>query len=82
MSDGLGRCRNALFVAALGACLLVGGAALAPAGDHASDCERRIHKAEDKLRKEIDRHGEHSPQAEQKRHDLEEVRRSCGEDHR
>jgi hypothetical protein len=27
----------------------------------------------------VDRHGEHSPQAEKKRHDLEEVRRSCGE---
>lgn len=40
-------------------------------------CERQIHKAEANLKKAIDRHGEHSRQAEAKRHDLEEVRERC-----
>jgi uncharacterized membrane protein YraQ (UPF0718 family) len=40
-------------------------------------CERRIHEAEAKLRDAVARHGEHSRQAEKRRHDLEEVRRHC-----
>ena len=79
MSHRIERYRNVLFVAVLGAWLLVGGVARAHAGDQRSDCDRRIQRAEEKLKKEVDRHGEHSPQAEKKRHDLEEVRRSCGE---
>ena len=41
-------------------------------------CERRVHKAEDKLRQAVDRHGEHSKQARKRREELENVRRSCG----
>lgn len=43
-------------------------------------CEKNIHKAQDKLDKAIHKHGEHSPQADQKRHDLEEVRSHCHHD--
>ena len=75
------RCKNILFVVALGVWLLAGGVAPAQAGDHDRKCEERIHKAEGKLREEIDRHGEHSRQAEKKRHELEEARRSCHEEH-
>ena len=40
-------------------------------------CERRIHEAEAKLQDAIAKHGEHSKQAEKRRHDLEETRRQC-----
>ena len=40
-------------------------------------CERRIHDAERKLQDAIAKHGEHSRQAEKRRHDLEETRRHC-----
>lgn len=72
------RCKNIPFVAAFGVCLLV---APTRSCDHERDCAKRIHKAEERLRKEIDRHGERSRQAEEKRHELEEARRGCGEEH-
>ena len=81
MSHKVNRWKNILFVPALGVLLLAGGVARAQAGDRDRQCEQRIHRAEEKLRKEIDRHGEHSRQAEKRRHDLEEARRSCGEEH-
>lgn len=74
------RCKNILFVAALGVWLLVGGVAPTQAGDHDRQCEKRIHRAEEKLRREINRHGEASRQAERQRHELEEARRSCREE--
>ena len=80
MQDGAKRCKNFLFVLALGVLLLISGAILTRAADHDSNCRKRIHKAEEKLRKEIDRHGERSQQAEKRRRELEEVRRSCGEE--
>lgn len=40
-------------------------------------CEQRIHKAEEKLQNAIRKHGEHSRQAEQRRHELEEARERC-----
>ncbi|HKV93612.1 MAG TPA: hypothetical protein VJW20_13780 [Candidatus Angelobacter sp.] len=40
-------------------------------------CEQRIHRAEDKLQNAIRKHGEHSRQAEQRRHELEEARERC-----
>ena len=60
------------LVATLGVWLLF---APMPSCDH--DCASRIHRAERNLQREIDRHGEHSPQAEQKRHELDDVRRHC-----
>ena len=74
------RWKNILFVAALGVLLLAGGVARTQASDNDRQCQQRIHRAEEKLRKEIDRHGEHSRQAEKRRHELEEAQRSCGGD--
>lgn len=79
MLNRVGRGKSFLFAATLALWMLGGGVAITKAGAP-DDCAKRIQKAEDKLRKEVDKHGEHSPQAEQKRRDLEEVRRSCGED--
>ncbi len=44
-------------------------------------CERDRHRAEDKLRDAVQRHGEDSPQARKRREQLEEVRRRCGDHH-
>jgi len=64
--------------AAVGGLLLAGSALPARA-----DCPKDIHKAEANLDKAIRKHGEHSPQAEQRRRELEEVRRRCHwEEHR
>ena len=41
-------------------------------------CERRIHKAEEKLRDAVQRHGENSRQAHKRHEQLEEARRRCG----
>ena len=60
------------LVATLGAWLLF---APMPSCDH--DCAHRIHQAERNLDREIHRHGEHSPQAERARRELEELRRNC-----
>ncbi len=40
-------------------------------------CERDVHRAQDKLQDAINRRGEHSRQAEKRRHELDEVRRRC-----
>ena len=40
-------------------------------------CERRIRQAEERLRQAERRHGEHSRQAQQRRHELEEARERC-----
>ena len=77
MSHKVNRWKNILFVPALGVLLLAGGVARTQASDNDRQCEQRIHKAEENLRKEIDRHGEHSRQAEKRRHELEEAKRSC-----
>jgi hypothetical protein len=75
------RCRSILFALVLGIGLLGGRVAVTHADDRPGDCDKRIHKAEEQLRKEVDRHGEHSPEADRRRHELEDVRRSCGEEH-
>jgi len=76
MMDKVSWWRSIPFVATLGVWLLV---APTPSCDHDRECAKRIHRAEENLRKEIDRHGEHSRQAEEKRRELEEVRRACRE---
>ena len=48
--------------------------------DRDDKCERKIHQAEEKLHKAIERHGENSPQAHKRHEQLEEVRRHCGRD--
>jgi hypothetical protein len=65
------------LVPVLAVLLLVGGAARTRS---CNDCQQRIHRAEENLRKAVRRHGERSPQAERRRHELEEARRSCGGD--
>ena len=80
MSRKVNRWKSILCVPALGVLLLAGGVARTQASDNDRQCQQRIHRAEEKLRKEIDRHGEHSRQAEKRRHELEEAQRSCGGD--
>ena len=80
MQFAVKRWETTLLAVAFGACLLVSGVAPALAGDRDYECRERIHKAEEKLRHEIDRHGERSRQAEKRRHELERVRESCGRD--
>ncbi len=66
------------------ALLVVAGLILSSVPLHADDaherCERRIHKAEQKLHEAVRRHGEHSRQARQRREQLEDARRKCGYD--
>ena len=72
--------KTTLVAAIFGVFLLVGCVAPALAGDRDRECRERIEKAEAKLRREIDRHGEHSRQAEKRRYELESARESCGRD--
>ncbi len=67
--------KTTLISLVLSGCLLGGLVPLK--ADQRSDCEKRIHKAEQKLDKEIRKHGEHSHQAEKSRHDLEKARERC-----
>jgi hypothetical protein len=51
--------------------------AFADEHDREAKCERRIHDAENKLQDAVRKHGEHSRQAEKRRHDVEEARARC-----
>ena len=62
--------------AVLGGVLLI-GAALPVMADERRDCEKRVHKAEQNLQHEIDRHGEHGKNVERRRRELEQQRESC-----
>jgi len=42
-----------------------------------SQCEKRVHQAEDRLRDAIQRHGEGSKQARKRHEQLEQARRNC-----
>jgi hypothetical protein len=79
MSNFAHRWKSILFVGTLGAALVAGGVPRTQAAD--SDCRERVHRAEQRLQQAIDRHGEHSNQAEKRRHELEEARRNCHDDH-
>jgi len=67
---------KAILCAMLGASLLIGVATPAHA-DRDDKCRRDVHKAEENLEKAVRKHGERSRQAEQRRHQLEEVRERC-----
>jgi len=54
--------------------LLLFGSITASAQDR---CERRVRKAEIQLQQAVQRHGERSRQAENKRRNLERARESC-----
>lgn len=43
----------------------------------AATCQERVRKAEENVKKQTDRHGEKSKQAEQARHDRDKVRKDC-----
>jgi len=59
-------------------CITLGGLFLAGSALPArADCAKDIRKAEANLDKAVRKYGEHSPQAEQRRRELEEVRRRC-----
>jgi hypothetical protein len=79
MSGLANRWKSILLVAALGAVLLAGGVPRTQAAD--TECHERIRRAEEKLQKAVDRHGEHSNQAEKCRRELEEAKNSCHDDH-
>ena len=84
------RRETALLAAVFGAFLLVGcgahygrrpglgGGPPTRAGDRDYECRERIRKAEAKLRREIDRHGEHSRQAQKRRYQLDRELERCG----
>ena len=65
-----------ILCAMLGIALLAGPATPARA-DRDDKCSRDIHKAEENLEKAVRKHGEHSRQADERRHQLEEVRERC-----
>ena len=67
--------KTTLTALLLGSCLIGGVVSLQ--ADHRSDCEKRIRKAEDKLYKEVRKHGQYSRQAENRRRDLDEARYGC-----
>jgi len=54
--------------------LLLFGSITASAEDR---CDKRVRKAEMHLRQAVERHGEHSRQAEKSRRDLERAREGC-----
>jgi hypothetical protein len=67
------------LVPVLAALLLVGGAARTRS---CNNCEQRIQRAEGNLHKAIRRHGDRSRQAERRRRELEQARRSCRDGNR
>lgn len=69
--------KASLLAAVLSAFLLFGGATPAQAHDRDDNCSRRIHRAEEKLEREIYRHGYYSRQAQHQRHELQEERQRC-----
>jgi hypothetical protein len=73
--------KSGVIAAILVAFFLVGSAVPSRALDRDDKCERQVQKAEANLQKAIRRHGEHSEQAEQKRHQLQEARERCHHDH-
>jgi len=72
--------KTGVLAVILAAFFLFGSALPARALDRDDKCQRRIHRAEESLERAIRKHGEHSRQAEQRRHQLEEVRERCHRD--
>jgi hypothetical protein len=63
-----------MLCAMLGASLMAGVATSARADDR---CDRDMRKAQENVDKAVRKHGEHSRQAEDRRHELEAVRERC-----
>jgi hypothetical protein len=68
--------KTAMVSALAGGFLLLGGATIVRADDYDS-CHRNVDKWEDKLERDIHRHGDNSRQANHDRHELGEARESC-----
>ena len=78
--------KNVALTAGLGASLMAACAlpAHADRDDRDERCRHDVQKAEQSLEKAVRKHGEHSRQADDRRHQLEEVRERChmrGDDH-
>jgi len=75
------RWKTSLLGAALGGAVLLGGILLpsvpAQARDRDDQCFRRIRNEESKLRRDIDRHGFFSRQAEHRREQIRGLRERC-----
>ena len=71
--------RNLALTASLGISLLASCAlpAYADHDDRDEHCRRDVQKAEERLERAIQKHGERSRQAETRRHQLEETRERC-----
>jgi len=69
-----------LLSAALSVSLLA-SVPIPASADRDDKCRHDIQKAEQNLDKAIRKHGEHSRQAEERRHQLEEVRSRCHDRH-
>ena len=65
-----------LVATVLGGALLF-GCALPSLADARSNCEKRVHRAEQNLQHEIDRHGEHGRGVEERRQQVERERQNC-----
>jgi len=74
---------STILGAVLSASLLL-GAAIPASADQDDHCRHDVQRAERNLDKAVRKYGEHSRQAEDRRHQLEEVRERChmrGDDH-
>ena len=71
--------KNFVLTAGLGVSLLAAGAlpAQADRDDREEHCRRNVQKAEERLERAVRKHGERSRQADDRRHQLEEVRERC-----
>lgn len=76
------RRRGFLLAGALGAAFLFGGASTAQGDDWGRgrnrQCWQRINREEDKLRRDIRRHGVFSRQAQNRRQKIHRLRQQCG----
>jgi hypothetical protein len=69
--------KSLVVTATLSALLFFVAAPRAHADDDRDKCRQRIEKAEAQLNTAIERHGEHSSEAQERRRDLNNVRERC-----
>ena len=81
MTEAFRKCKRVFLAGIMGAAMAITMTNFSLAADHEGDCHRRIHTAEEKVHKAVERHGEHSPQAESARRELDRVQKNCGDVH-
>lgn len=69
--------RKGLWLAAVAGFIFTLAGAQPASADHAQDCRRKINKQENKLEREIHKHGWYSHQARHQREKLMRLRREC-----